>query len=157
MEHEKQHPSSMQHAHYGRFALMIGLSFIAMYILMYAMVDSLENVFNNFNQFYMAGLMTSAMLVIELGLMWGMYANKKLNAVLLVVGLVALVGFWVLIRQQTAISDRQFLKSMIPHHAGAILMCEQANVRDPRILQLCKEILSSQRAEIALMKSLLEE
>jgi uncharacterized protein (DUF305 family) len=157
MEHEKQHQSSMQHAHYGRLALMIGLSFIAMYMLMYAMVDSLENVFNSFNQFYMAGLMTAAMLVIELGLMWGMYKNKKLNAALLVIGLVALVGFWTLIRLQTAISDRQFLKSMIPHHAGAILMCEQADVRDQRILHLCKEILSSQRAEIAQMKSLLEE
>jgi uncharacterized protein (DUF305 family) len=136
---------------------MMGVSFIAMYILMYAMVDRLDNVFNSFNQIYMAGLMTAAMLVIELALMGGMYRNKKLNAALWVVGLLALVGFWILTRQQTAIDDRQFLRSMIPHHAGAILMCEQASVRDPQIVQLCEEIKASQRAEIAQMKSLLKQ
>ena len=157
MEHEKQHRQSMQHACYGRLALMLGASFIAMYILMYAMVNRLDNVFNSTNQVYMAGLMTAAMLVIELGLMGGMYPNKKRNAVLMAVGLVALVGFWTLIRQQAAINDRQFLRSMIPHHAGAILMCEQAPIHDPQILQLCEQIKVSQQAEIAQMKSLLEQ
>ena len=156
MSHQHHQQASMQH-HYGRLALMLGASFVAMYILMYAMVDRLENVFHSFNQFYMAGLMTAAMLVIELALMGGMYHNKKLNAALWVVGLVALAGFWILIRQQTAISDRQFLRSMIPHHAGAILMCEQAPIRDSQIFQLCEEIKASQRAEIAQMKSLLEK
>jgi uncharacterized protein YcnI len=42
-------------------------------------------------------------------------------------------------RQQSAISDRQFLRSMIPHHSGAILMCEEAPIRDPRIKDLCNE------------------
>jgi uncharacterized protein (DUF305 family) len=65
--------------------------------------------------------------------------------------------FWTLIRQQAAIGDRQFLRSMIPHHAGAVLMCEQAELQDPQILQLCKGIVSSQQAEIAQMKSLLQE
>ena len=156
MSHQHHQQASMQH-HYGRLALMLGVSFVSMYILMYAMVDRLENVFNSFNQIYMAGMMTATMLVIELALMGGMYHNKKLNAALWVVGLVALAGFWILIRQQTMITDRQFLRSMIPHHAGAILMCEQAPIRDPQILQLCEEIKVSQRAEIAQMKSLLEK
>lgn len=154
MAHQHQPQSPMQD-HYGRLALMLGVSFVAMYLLMYAMVDRLENVFNSFNQFYMAGLMTAAMLVIELTLMGGMYHNKKLKAALWVLGLVALAGFWILIRQQTAITDRQFLRSMIPHHAGAILMCEQASLRDPQVLKLCEDIKASQRAEIAQMKSLL--
>lgn len=37
-----------------------------MHVLMYAMVDRLANVYPNFHQFYMAGLMTAAMVVIEL-------------------------------------------------------------------------------------------
>lgn len=49
----------MQMNHYGRFLLMITLHFIAMYIFMYAMVNDFANVFNNFNQVYMAALMTS--------------------------------------------------------------------------------------------------
>jgi uncharacterized protein (DUF305 family) len=70
-------------------------------------------------------------------------------------GVIAALAFWFLIRQQTGITDRQFLKSMIPHHAGAILMCEQSKSRDPEIQQLCSEIISSQRAEIAQMKAML--
>lgn len=42
------------------------LSFAAMYVLMYAMVDRFGNVFNNVNQVYMAGLMAAAMVLIEL-------------------------------------------------------------------------------------------
>jgi uncharacterized protein (DUF305 family) len=62
-----------------------------------------------------------------------------------------------LIRQQTAISDRQFLRSMIPHHSGAILMCTEASLDDPRIKELCTAIIASQRAEIDRMKALLAE
>src|SRR5688572_27932575 len=106
--------------HYRGLTVMTVLSFIAMYVLMYAMVDRLANVIPNFNQFYMAGLMTAAMVIIELLAMSGMYPNKKVNAVLLIVSAVALAVFFTFIRQQTAVSDQQFLKSMIPHHAAAI-------------------------------------
>lgn len=156
MQQHAQHQGSMKKTHYGRLLLMIALSFVAMYILMYAMADRLENVYPNFNQFYMAGLMAAPMLVLELVLMGGMYQHKMLNAMLIALGVVLALVFWVLIRQQTAINDRQFLKSMIPHHAGAILMCEQANLQDPEILQLCQGIIASQSSEIAQMKSLLE-
>jgi uncharacterized protein (DUF305 family) len=46
---------------------------------------------------------------------------------------------------------------MIPHHAGAILMCEQAPISDPEIHELCGQIVSSQQAEIDLMKAKLAE
>jgi uncharacterized protein (DUF305 family) len=58
----------------------------------------------------------------------------------------------VLIRTQAAISDPQFLRSMIPHHAGAVLMCEQATLEDPDLKKLCEDIISSQKREIAIMK-----
>lgn len=61
------------------------------------------------------------------------------------------------IRQQAAISDKQFLRSMIPHHASAILMCEQASISDPEIKQLCEEIISSQQREIDQMQAKLDE
>src|SRR6266498_610890 len=57
------------------------------------------------------------------------------------------------IRWQTAISDGQFLRSMIAHHAGAILMCEQAPIQDPEIKRLCSNILKGQQAEIDQMKA----
>lgn len=141
--------------HYIRLLAMTVLSFISMYVLMYAMVDRLANVYPNLNQFYMAGLMAAPMVVMEIALMGAMYPNKTMNVVIAVLGVVALVGFFLLIRQQTAIADREFLKSMIPHHAGALLMCEKATLHDPEIKQLCSTIVSGQQAEIDQMKAML--
>lgn len=146
----------MKHNHYRSLFIMILLSFITMYILMYAMVNALGNVYNSINEFYMAGLMTAPMVLIELFVMGGMYENKRLNLILISVSAATLVLFFLLIRQQSAVSDKQFLRSMIPHHAGAILMCEQASLEDPEIVALCQTILTGQQAEIDQMKEILQ-
>jgi uncharacterized protein (DUF305 family) len=153
MEHSDGGPGKQNH--YRRLIVMTILSFSAMYALMYAMVDRLANVHPNSNQFYMAGLMTAAMIIIELAVMGGMYPNKKLNVWLIVFSVVVFTTFWELIRQQTAISDRQFLKSMIPHHAGAILMCGRAPIKDPEVQKLCEGILLGQQREIDQMERIL--
>jgi uncharacterized protein (DUF305 family) len=124
---------------------------------MYAMVNIIGNVYNNFNEFYMAGLMTAPMVLIELIVMKAMYQDKRRNALIITASVIALIGFFILIRQQAAISDKQFLRSMIPHHASAILMCEHASLDDPEIKELCKNIISSQQAEINQMKAKLLE
>ena len=105
----------------------------------------------------MAGLMTAPMVVIELALMGAMYPSKKLNALLMAIGAAVGIVFFILIRQQAAISDTQFLRSMIPHHAGAILMCEQTSLQNPEIKGLCNSIVSGQQAEIDQMKALLSK
>ena len=143
-------------APYGRLAGMVLLSFVAMYLLMYAMVDRLEHVYFQLNEFYMAGLMAAPMGVFELALMRRMYPNRKWNGVLMAIGAGAAVLAWLLIRQQAAIDDRQFLRSMIPHHGGAILMCGRLHSKDPRLQALCARIISSQQREIAEMKAMLE-
>jgi uncharacterized protein (DUF305 family) len=58
-------------------------------------------------------------------------------------------------RQQTAIGDVQFLRSMIPHHSGAILMCGESNLSDLEIKKLCDQIVASQREEISQMERIL--
>jgi hypothetical protein len=133
---------------YIRLAAMTVLSFISMYIFMYAMVDRFANVYSSFNQFYMAGLMTAPMVIIELLVMWGMYENKTFNIAIVAISAIALIGFFALIRGQVAIGDRQFLRSMIPHHSGAILMCERANIEDPGLKELCRNIIVGQQQEI---------
>jgi uncharacterized protein (DUF305 family) len=124
---------------------------------MYAMVNTFANVIPNVNQFYMAGLMTVPMIFIEMALMGSMYMDKKLNTIIIGVSSILLIAFFVFIRQQSAVSDKQFLKSMIPHHASAILMCEKANLQDPEIKGLCQSIISGQQAEIDQMKAKLQE
>src|SRR5215216_1163836 len=149
--------SDMSENHYRHLLIMAVLSFLSMYILMYTMVNTIGNVYNNFNQFYMAGLMTAPMVLIELGVMRAMYQNKRRNALIIAGSVIAALVFFLLIRYQTAISDKQFLRSMIPHHAGAILMCEHASIQDAEIKELCQNIISSQQAEIDQMKAKLQE
>lgn len=143
--------------HYFRLAVMVALMFVAMYWLMYAMVDRWANVYNSVNQFYMAGLMTAAMLPIELVVMGSMYARRKVNLGIVVVSLLVFITCWIGIRKQTAVGDRQFLRSMIPHHAGAVLMSEQSSITDPDIQRLAQSIIQSQQAEIAEMKTKLKQ
>jgi uncharacterized protein (DUF305 family) len=119
------------------------------------MVNAFGNVYNNFNQVYMAALMTSSTVLIELPMM-AMYKSKKLNIAIIAAGVLILVGSWFAIRQQTAIGDKQFLRSMIPHHAGAILMCKEAAIQDQEIKDLCKNITASQQSEIDQMKRMLD-
>jgi len=145
----------MKENHYRHLVIMGALSFLAMYILMYAMVHSFDDVYNNVNQFYMAGLMAAPMVLIELVVMRGMYHDKRLNAIVAAVSVVVGVLMFVFIRQQTAVSDAQFLRSMIPHHSGAILMCERASIQDAEIKQLCAGIVTSQQAEIDQMTAML--
>ena len=145
----------MKKMHYGRLLGMAVLSFISMYALMYAMVNRFDNVYSNLNQFYMAGLMASPMVIIELALMGVMYPDKRRNAFIVAGSAGAMILFWIFIRQQTAITDGQFLRSMIPHHAGAILMCEEASIENPEIRRLCGEITRSQQSEIEQMKAIL--
>ncbi|KIO54615.1 hypothetical protein IW18_01000 [Flavobacterium hibernum] len=158
MEHTtQQHSKEKNPKMYKKLAFMIVLSFIAMYILMYSMVDVFANVIPNVNQFYMAGLMTMPMLIIEIIVMGSMYMNKKWNMALLAIGGLAAIIFFSCIRLQAAVDDKEFLKSMIPHHAAAILMAKEASLQDLEISQLAQDIIKAQEAEIAQMKAKLGE
>lgn len=138
---------------YARLFLMFVLHFAAMYVLMYAMVNTFANALPNHNQLYMAALMASPMLVLELLIMGSMYPKKGLNLAIIGAGVLLLAFSYLFIREQVAITDEQFLRSMIPHHAGAILMCEQATITDPQVKQLCANIITGQQAEIDWMKA----
>jgi hypothetical protein len=95
--------------------------------------------------------------IIEILLMWSMYHNRTANIAIIIAAAVVLVLSFVFIRQQTAVGDIQFLKSMIPHHSGAVLMCRKANISDPQIKRLCDDIVKSQLEEIAEMKKRLQQ
>ncbi len=157
MDMKKDRKKENVHGQYKKLLIMAVMSFMSMYVLMYAMVNTFANVIPNINQFYMAGLMTVPMMFIEMALMGSMYMDKKLNTIIIGVSTILLIAFFVFIRQQSAVSDKQFLKSMIPHHASAILMCEKANLQDPEIKDLCQSIISGQQAEIDQMKAKLQE
>ena len=157
------HDSGMMHAGwfsrhpYLALATVFPLHVALMYVLMFAMIDTGADFWNNANMLYMAVLMAAPMTAIMPLTMPGMYPDRTLTVVtigaFLIFGLVAYVA----IRGQWGIGDRQFLRSMIPHHSGAILMCREAALTDPRIVTLCDGIEAGQRAEIDQMKALLAE
>jgi uncharacterized protein (DUF305 family) len=154
--HSQHSTAGKQGKHYRNLLVMAVLSFVAMYALMYAMVDRFANVHNNLNQAYMAGLMTAPMVIFELLLMRSMYGNARTNALILGGSAILFVGCFAAIRSQAGIADKQFLRSMIPHHASALLMCEQATLQDPELKQLCEQIRRGQQSEIDLMKAKLK-
>jgi uncharacterized protein (DUF305 family) len=47
------------------------------------------------------------------------------------------------------------MKAMIPHHSSAIMVSQQADLKDPRVQELAKRIAESQKKEIAEMKEIL--
>lgn len=152
----RTHPQQGEHGggnHYVLLLVMAVLSYVAMYILMYAMVDRWENVYANWNQAYMAALMAAPMIIIEIAVMGAMYRNRTLNVAIVAASVLLLALAWFAIRNQWGISDRQFLLSMIPHHSGALLMCREASITEPDIQELCKTIISGQEAEIDQMKA----
>ena len=160
MQHtQKSEENNPNHslAMYKRFAVMAVAMFVAMYFIMYAMIDGLQNLIPNINNLYMTLLMVSAMLVIEIWIMKGMYQNKKINRVIITFSLAIGVFSWFGIREQINVGDKQFVKGMIPHHAAAVLMSEKAKLTDPELIELQKNILETQAKEIELMKRKLKE
>jgi cytochrome c biogenesis factor len=146
----------MEKGNYKKFFLMLGVSFVIMYGVMFLNADKFDHVYLNLNRLYMALLMIAPMALVMLGFMTAMYKDKKLNAIIVGGSLVVLVGAFIMLRNQAMVDDKQFLKSMIPHHSSAILVSQEANISDPEVKELTKQIIESQEKEIAEMKTILE-
>lgn len=141
---------------YRSLAFQTVIGGIIMYLVMFVMIDRLSSFYNNLNMFYMTLMMVAPMVVLMIITMRDMFMSKVLNNVLLAASVAVFLISLGLIRTQTTIGDSAFLRSMIPHHSGAILMCEQARLNNPEVAALCGNIIKSQREEIAQMKVLLE-
>ena len=142
-------------SHYVSLGLNLTISTIIMYFVMFTMIDGLSSFYHNINMFYMALMMVAPMAILMLLMMGSMYHNKKLNLALYA-GFAALFAIaFVSMRTQTPVGDVQFVRSMIPHHSGAILMCRESQLKDQELIRLCGEIVQAQRQEIDQMKAIL--
>lgn len=143
---------NMKSMKWSKLAVMAVVSFLAMYVLMYMMVDTYGNVYANLNQFYMVAVMVAAMMLIEVVVMTSMY-ERKTKIITTGLSIVALVLFFFFLRSQTGIYDKEFIKSMIGHHGAALLMCENAKLKDSEVKALCDEIILGQQSQIDWMKT----
>ncbi|OBX22128.1 MULTISPECIES: DUF305 domain-containing protein [Bizionia] len=153
-EHNKQ-KSGMKN--YTKFFLMLGLSFIAMYITMYLNTYAIDHVYFSMTRFYMVCLGISTMAVIMWFFMRNMYQNKKKNIGILVGSFILFMSALGLVRAQAPIvGDLLWLKGMIPHHSIAILTSERAAIQDPEVKKLADAIIEAQRKEIEQMKVMIK-
>ena len=152
--HTYQHAQAGKSRPYTMFWINMALGLVVMYVVMFTMIDGIGDFRNNLNMFYMAITMWAPMGIFMLLTMPGMYPNRKLNLWLLVLFAVLTVASFCATRSQALIDDRQFIESMIPHHSGAILMCREADLKDPELAALCSDITGAQRSEITQMEEI---
>lgn len=152
----QEHQGHQQNGGHGRPYLMFWinmiLGLIVMYIVMFSMIDGWYDFRNNLNMGYMAVTMWAPMGIFMLATMPGMFPNRKMNLALYLLFALLTAGSFLATRAQTAIDDKQFVASMIPHHSGAILMCREADLADAELVALCGEIRKAQRREIEQME-----
>lgn len=140
----------------GSLALNLVLSAVIMYFVMFTMIVRAASFYHNLNMFYMMLMMVAPMASLMLLTMGSMYQNRRLNRALhLGFALLFFCAFFAM-RQQWLIGDVQFVRSMISHHSGAILMGEQAKLSDPELIRLCQDIVQAQREEIRTLADALQ-
>lgn len=140
---------------YRKLVLAVGIHFVVMLALTYAGVNVVDEIFLNLNRFYMAVLMVASMVIVMVAVMWKMFANPKVNAAIVGVAALVFVATFGALRTEALVGNRQFLRSMIPHHSIAIHTCNNADIDDPETMELCGQIVQSQREEIAQMREIL--
>lgn len=144
------------HSHYKSLAVELIIDGIIMFFVMYGMIATADHLYLNTNNIYMTLMMVAPMALVMMVSMRSMYPNKKLNLALYVLFIAVFAASTYAMRTQALVGDKQFLRAMIPHHSGAILMCREAKLTDPEIVSLCEEIKKSQQREIDQMEKILK-
>jgi hypothetical protein len=137
---------------------MIGTSMVVMFFLMYLhSYQILDHARFSETRLFMTMIMGSAMTIIMLFFMRGMYKNNKANAAIFIgAGLMLLLSIW-LVRSQVTVTGVDYMEGMIPHHSIAILTSERAQIEDARVNELSGKIIDAQRREIKEMEWLIED
>ncbi len=143
--------------HYLRFVAMIFTAMVAMYALTYLNSFEVGHLRWSETRIYMTFLMGASMAVIMLAFMRRGYRNRLFNLGIVAGSLVLFALATFLVRSQTTVQDRSFMRAMIPHHSIAILTSERSQTRDVRVCELQVEIIEAQRREIAEMEWLIDD
>ncbi|WP_027376612.1 DUF305 domain-containing protein [Kaistella palustris] len=151
------HKPDMEHNPYTRFLLMLAVSFVVMYAVMYLNTYQPDQIYFSLTRFYMTCLMISTMAVIMLLFMKKMYGSKQNNRLILGGSAVLFFAALFLVRAQVPIKDVLWMRAMIPHHSIAILTSERADIQDPEVRKLADDIIKAQKKEIGQMKQLIKK
>lgn len=142
---------------YWRFAAMIVTAMVIMFGLMYLNTYAWEHVFWSETRFYMTFIMGAVMALVMLSFMLHMYKDRRINLGIAIGAVIVFaLALW-LVRSQTLVADRSYMKAMIPHHSIAIMTSERAGIEDVRVRELANAIIRAQRREIKEMEWLISD
>ncbi len=127
------------------FCIMILAGFLS---TMNTWNTSWNNIYFSLNDLYMVLLMTGWMIFFM-----GIYYKYFYG---IIIGLILMIFSFVAIRNQLFITEDQFLRGMIPHHAMAILMAESLKNKPNSSKTLINNIITTQNKEINEMKKKLD-
>ncbi len=111
--------------------------------------DKISDMSISLNDIYMSLLMCGWMLFFM-----GLYEKESKT---IIIGLIAVIIIFIMIRTQLFISPKQYLVGMIPHHSMAVLMSKKLLEKENlgyELNILAKNIITSQEKEIEIMKNL---
>lgn len=152
----KMKQESMKGMSYRKFSVMLLISFLIMYLVMFLNMDNISHYHTSATRIYMAILMVAPMAVVMMAMMGKMYPDRKTNMMIMLVAVIVFIVTLVALRTQTPISDVQYMKAMIPHHSSAIMVSKQADIKDPEVKKLSEQIIASQQKEIAEMEQMID-
>src|SRR5690606_34650763 len=89
---------------------------------MYTMIATLDDLYPNLNNVYMTLMMGAPIAIVMLVSMRSMFPSRNANLAITAVAAAVFAGSFHGMRAQAAIGDKEFLRAMIPHHSGAVLM-----------------------------------
>lgn len=106
--------------------------------------DSVDHIYFSLNDVYMIFLMTGWMFFF----MGFVYQDRYVGFFGVTLTILSL---WA-IRTQAFISEKQFLRGMVPHHSMAVFMSKQLQQKSNRIPAFLNGIVQTQEEEIQFMK-----
>jgi len=122
---------------------------------MFLNVADSGHIYLSLTRLYMTLLMITPMAILMLLIMKDMYQDKNKNILIFLSSITIFVLSLCFLRTQIFINDTNYMKAMISHHSSAILTSQKANIKDPEVKELSKQIIEAQIKEIEQMKNIL--
>lgn len=135
----------MDHQHSFHYSQMFVIMIISgLMATMNVWVDKYDDIYVSINDLYMILLMT--------GWMFFLMGIVNRDTKIAFFGFCVMVSNMVCIRTQFMVSEKQYIRGMIPHHSMAIHMSKKLLNKDTNIKPFLEKIIKTQTEEINWMK-----
>jgi len=115
-----------------------------------------------FNDLYFSLTLFYGGLIMASNMIWtheiiNYIANNKFNIHYFIFGILLLILVTLVIRNQSYVDDKQYLRRMISHHSTALTTSHKILKRttDEKLAKLAKNIIDTQEKEINIMRNML--